>query len=389
MSLEDIYAVVVSALRVRASELIQAIETSVLDVKISPATRSDADRVGESRTTAIAAIVEYGLDAIENRGDWGPIPQALAEHARYSARIGIRAGVLVRRCLAVRRQFVRFIREEIERTVDADYGTVLEHLYKTYRPLWEHIIVSVEHEYEQEQERLACLPEQRRTKLVRRLLVEDLTPARRKELDYEVASYWHLGLITAEDDTTEVLRRLQKICSGALFCIHGDDGHMWAWLSQRDGLTFTQFKAILSTVGGVNSPLATGEPRYGLEGWRQTHREAQIAWLVARHALCGPTRCVDVLPVASAMQSHTVIEMYKELYILPLADLANGGHAIRKSLHAYVTHGRSSSSAGRAIGVTGRTIENHLKEARKALGSPLNLTALEIALRLDELGYMA
>jgi diguanylate cyclase with GGDEF domain len=388
MPFEDIKAAVVSALRTRSAELVREIEGST-DFEVNRLTKADPHGIQESRAAAIAAIVDYSLDAIQNGGEWVPIPRALAEHARYSARIGIRAGVLARRCQAVRRQFVRFIREEIERTGDTDYGAVLKHLYKTYRPLWEHIIVSVEHEYEQEQERLACLPEQRRTKLVRRLLVEDLTPARLKELDYEVASYWHLGLITAEDESTGVLRRLQTTCEGALFCIQADDGHMWAWLSQRDELTFTQFKAILSTVGGVNSPLATGEPRYGLEGWRQTHREAQIAWLVARHALCGPTRCVDVLPVASAMQSHTVIEMYKELYILPLADLANGGHAIRKSLHAYVTHGRSSSSAGKAIGVTGRTIENHLKEARKALGSPLNLTALEIALTLDELGYMA
>jgi hypothetical protein len=387
MSVEDVYAAVTAGLRARGAELIQNIEAKVPE--LDGLSERNAGNVQEGRFAAIAATVKYSLDAIEHGEEWGPIPQVLAEHVHHSARIGIRAGVLVRHCLAVRRQFVRFIREEIERTGYADYRTALKHLDKTYRPLWEHIIVSVEHEYEQEQERLACLPEERRTKLVRRLLVEDLTPARWKELDYEVASYWHLGLITVEDDSTEVIRCLQKTCGRALFCIQGDDGNMWAWLSQRDELTFSQFKGILSTVGGVNSPLATGEPRYGLEGWRQTHREAQIAWLVTRHALCGLTRCADVLPVAGAMQSRAVIDMYKEIYILPLTDLANGGHTIRKSLHAYVKHGRSSSSAGRAIGVSGRTIENHLKEARKALGSPLNLTALEIALMLDELGYMA
>jgi hypothetical protein len=38
--------------------------------------------------------------------------------------------------------------------------------------------------------------------------------------------------------------------------------------------------------------------------------------------------------------------------------------------------------------VTARTIQNHLNDARKVLDAPLNMTGLEIALRLEELGYM-
>lgn len=41
----------------------------------------------------------------------------------------------------------------------------------------------------------------------------------------------------------------------------------------------------------------------------------------------------------------------------------------------------------RIINVTARTIQNHLNDARKVLDALLNLTGLEVALRLEELGW--
>jgi GGDEF-like domain len=386
---DGVYAAAVAALRGRAAEVVQGIEDSALEAKASPVMGSNAGSLRESRTTAIAAIVDYCLNAIESGGDWAPIPQAVIAYVCEAASIGMWPGVLVRGCVAGQRQFVRFVQEEMERAGFTNDDTALKQLCETYSPLWEHIVVSIEQVFEQERERLTYSPEARRARLVRRLLVEDLPLARLNELDYEVEAYWHLGLVMAEDDSSEVLLRcLRNTFSGTLLCIQAGDGSVWAWLSQRNELTFAQSMLILLIAGGGTVPLAVGEPRYGLDGWRQAHREAQIAWVVTRQKLCGPTRCADVLPVAGAIQSQAIAEMYRNIYILPLSGLSNGGHAIRKSLLAYVKHGRSSSSAGKAIGVTGRTIENHLKEARKVLGTPLNFTSLEIALTLDELGYM-
>jgi hypothetical protein len=163
---------------------------------------------------------------------------------------------------------------------------------------------------------------------------------------------------------------------------------VWAWLATKDELTFSQFKLLLSDSGCPKAPLATGDSGNGLEGWRQTHEEAQVALLIARQEPYELTRCADTLPVVAALQNKALIEMYRKAYILPLNKLSRGGQPARRSLLAYFKHGRSSSSAGNAIDVTGRTIENHLKDARRVLDAPLNLTGLEIALRLEELGYM-
>jgi hypothetical protein len=384
----EVYPVAVARLRSRAAEVAQAIHAGIPAPATDLAVAHDADEYRDGRAVAIAAIVEYSLDAIERGDQWGPIPQALAAQVHRAARIGVKPGVLIRRYLAGHRRFMDFFLEEVKRSCYADHDAMLEHLRGTYRSLLEHIIASIEREYDQECERIARSPEQRRVKFVQRLLVEDVDPAELKEMDYEVLSQWHLGMIAVGGEGAEALRRLKTASGRGLLCVPGHDGTVWAWLGRKHKLTFAQFKRLLSANGCSNAPLAIGDPGNGLEGWRQTHHEAQVAVLIARHELCGPTRCADILPVAGALQNKAIVRMYKETYILPLNKLYKGGQPARKALLAYFKHGRNASSAGDAIHVTRRTVQNHLNDARRVLDAPLNLTGLEIALLLEELGYM-
>lgn len=385
----EVYAVEVARLRSRAAEVAQAIHVSIPAPVTDLGVDHDTDEYRTGQAAAIAATVEYSLDAIERGDEWGPIPQALTAQVHRAARIGVRPGMLMRHYLAGHRRFMDFILEEVKRSGYADHEAVLEHLRGTYRSLLEHIIASVERAYDQECESVARSPEQRRVKLVQQLLVEDVDPAELKEMDYEVLSRWHLGMIAVGVEGAEALRRLKTACGRGLLCVPGDDGTVWAWLGRKDKLTFAQFKRLLSANGCSNAPLAIGDPGNGLEGWRQTHQEAQVAVLMVRHELCGPTRCADILPVAGTLQNKAIIRMYKKTYILPLNKLHKGGQPTRRALLAYFKHGRSASSAGDAIRVTRRTVQNHLNDARRILDAPLNLTGLEIALRLEELGYMA
>jgi GGDEF-like domain len=247
----------------------------------------------------------------------------------------------------------------------------------------------MEREYDQECEHITGSHEQRRVKLVRRLLVEDVDPLELKELKYEVGSSWHLGVIATGAKSWDLIQSLETIGGRNLLSVPGDEGAVWVWLGGQAELTVAEFTRLLSANGRPDASLAIGEPRSGLEGWRETHREAQVALLVARHEQRGLTRCADALPVAGALQSKAIITMYEKTYVLPLNKLRKGGRPAREALRAYFKYGRNASTAGKAINVSRRTVENCLKEARKVLGDPLNLTGLEIALRLEELGYMA
>jgi GGDEF-like domain len=387
-SLEEVHAVIVARLRSRGTEIAEAVHASIPAIRFDLSVDHDAEYQA-GRVAAVTATIEYSLNAIERGGEWESIPRALVAQAHRAARMGVRPGVLVRHYLAGHRRFMNFIVEEIKKSGHAYYEAALEHLHGTYRPLRDHIIDSVEHEYHQEFQRVARSPEQRRAKLVRQLLLEEIDPTELGELEYDLGSPWHLGIIALGVEGQEAVGRLKTACGHALLHVPGDNGTIWAWLATNDEMTFSQFRLLLSANGCSEAPLAIGDPGNGLDGWRQTHEEARVAVLMARRELSGPTRCADVLPIAGALQSQTIIRMYKKAYTLPLNKLPQGGQSTRKALLAYFKHDRSASCAAEAIKATDRTIRNHLKEARKALDVPLNLTALEIALRLEELGYMS
>ncbi|HSZ68897.1 MAG TPA: hypothetical protein VK756_00910 [Solirubrobacteraceae bacterium] len=379
---------IAAGLRSRGTEVTRAICAGIA----ASASNSPADHDAEyqaGRAVAVAAIIEYSLDAIERKGAWGPIPQALAAHTRRAARIGVRPGIVVRRFLAGHRRFMDLIHEEVQRTSDADPDAVLEYLRETYRALLEHLIASIEHEYDQECERVARSPEQHRIDLVQRLLAEDVDPDELQDLDYEVHSSWHLGVIAIGAGGGVALRRLTTTRRGELLSVSGGDGTVWAWLGGPAKLTAVELKCLVSAVGHPDAWLAIGEPGSGLDGWRETHHEAQMALPVARHVPQGLTRCADALPVVAALQSEAIITMYEKTYVLPLNKLAKRGQSARKALRAYFQHGRNVSSAANALDVSRGMVERHLNEVRNALGHSLNLTALEIALRLEELGYIA
>jgi hypothetical protein len=159
-------------------------------------------------------------------------------------------------------------------------------------------------------------------------------------------------------------------------------------LCSKAEFSVAEFRHLLAIHGRPHASFAIGEPGSELDGWRQTHQEAQVAALIARGEPRGLTRCADVLPVVGALQSEAIIRMYERTYILPLNRLHKGGQVARRVLRSYFKHGRSAASAAQAIGTTDRTIRNHLNETRKLFDAPLNMTGLEIALRLEELGYM-
>jgi hypothetical protein len=388
--IEEICVAIARRLRSRISEIVEAIYSCIREAVPDPAAADlNVDyHVGVLRATT--ALVEYGLTGIERGSNWSsPIPEAAAIQVRRAACAGVSLSIVQRRYCVGHRCLGEFVAQEAEAIDNAARGwSALRHLHRTQQALLEHLMAALEHEYYDER-RSTHSPEQLRIELVRRLLIEDVEPDELKDLDYELESCWHLAVIAHGPAGVETLQRAGDSRGRKLLCVSGDDGVVWAWLGGRAKLTVAELMPLLSDGGrSSGASLAIGEPGRGLEGWRVTHEEAGIASLVARHEPCGLTRCADALPVAGALQNGAIIQMYRRTYISPLNGLYKEGQAVRRSLLAYFKHGRNASCAGQVINVTARTIQNHLNDARKVLDAPLNLTGLEIALRLEELGYM-
>jgi DNA-binding PucR family transcriptional regulator len=142
---------------------------------------------------------------------------------------------------------------------------------------------------------------------------------------------------------------------------------------------------------------ALGEPARGIEGWRQTHRQAQAALVVAlrRSGIQSPTqektvtvtRYADVALLATALKDELLARALIDTYIAPLEDPRGGDPVLCETLRAYLAAERSVSSTAAALGVVRKTVENRLRAIEEKLGRSLHPcpVELEVALRLDEL----
>ena len=380
---EEISARIALRLRERLGEILRQIHLTI-DANVPGLAQQRDPAYLVRRSEATEAIVLYSLQALESRGEWVD-PHAMVAHVRRAARIGVREALLVRGYLAGQRQLVEFIRQELQA-----YGkgeAALEQLRQTYRPLIEHIASSIEREYEAEEERIARSPGSRRRKLVQRLLVDDLDEDELKQLGYQVADRWHLALIATGARAEAALQHLTSASGRDLLAVPGEDGTLIGWLGGRTQQSVIDLTRLLPASKRRKISIAIGEPGLGLPGLRQTYEEAQLTMLVARHNPPALTRCVDVLPEVSALRDHRIIDIYRRGYLLPLNQLNGSGQQARRVLRAYFQHGRAVTATANALGVSRGMIEHHLRQVRRVLGDCVNMTGLEIALRLEQFGY--
>jgi len=138
--------------------------------------------------------------------------------------------------------------------------------------------------------------------------------------------------------------------------------------------------------------LAFGEPAWGIEGWRSTHRQAQTALAVAlrRRDRIPPTRVTryaDVALLAAALKDEALARALVGIYIAPLEDSRGGGPVLCETLRVYLACERNVSSAAAALKVARKTVDTRLRTIEKRLGRTLHPcpAELEVALALDEL----
>jgi GGDEF-like domain len=384
-ALESVRAVV-DRLRARHDEIAQAIYHRIREaVPDSVGARDPTYQTGV--LAAVNAVLAYSLHAIEHGPGWSePIPPEATAQARRAARAGISSGAVLRRYVAGHGRLGEFVAEETERIGLAINAPALLHISRTQDALLGHITAAIEHEHDQERQRIGC--SQSRLEIVKRLLrCDPVAPAELTELDYELDGSWHLGLIAIGENADDALREL-SICLGhKQLRVSCDDETVWAWIGGPHRLAITDIERLLSTTSFAAVSLAVGEPARGIEGWRQTHRSAQLAHLVARCRRHGLTRYLDVALEATLLQDEALADVLIEGYLSPLDDENGGGLALRRTLRAIFDAEHNVSSAASILKVDRRTVHRWLGEIEQRLGYRLHehQAEIEIALRLEKL----
>lgn len=370
-----------SRLREKSAEIETKIVTRIRDLS-EPVGDENASYL-EGLQSAVAEAVSYGIDCIEKGGGWSaPIPPGVTRQARRAAQDGVRLDTVLRRYAAGNKVLEEFmvaeagdIPREILCRILSDQGPQVDRLME-----------SVAAEYGRELEQVERSSAQRRADHVHRLLSgdDDLEDGVDLEYDFEI---WHVGMILTGPRAEATARLLSERLGYRLLHILRDRDVVWGWLGS------TRQPAIANLVHSLpeNLPagiaLAIGEPRNGLDGWRLTHREAQMALQVMRRKPERFTRGRDVVLLAGILRDETLVRSLLDTYLAPLEDRGRLGPKLRETLRVYFSAGESTSIAAEDLGVSRHTIRQRIRAVEEVLDQPLHTcnAELRVALQLDEL----
>jgi len=377
---------VVDRLRSRRDEIAQAIYARIQQAV--PDTGGGRDAAYQAgMLAAVTAVLDYCLRAIEHGPAWSePIPVEAAAQARRATRAGVSVGAVLRRYVAGHHRLGEFIAEETTRLGFSNNEPALHHIRKTQQELLEHLTAAIEHEYDQERQRIARSPEQRRVELVQRLLDgEPVTRTELAELGYKFDA-WHVGMIATGPRATEALEIL-RADDHQLLQVWNSEETVWFWLGGQRKLTHADMERLRlsSELAGVS--LAVGEPVRGVEGWRETHQQAQEALQVVLLGRQKRARYADIAVLTPWLQDPDRARSLIELYLSPLESQKDGGAVSRQALRAYFEAGRIVSAAACQLGIDRRTLAYRLSATEECLGYQLDthLAGLWVALRLHDL----
>ena len=331
---------------------------------------------------AVSAALDYGIEGVERGEDRAPpVPVLLLAQARLAARNDVPLDTVLRRYFAGYTLLGDFIVQE------AGAATLkepwLKRLLREQAAMFDRFLVAVTEEYGREGETGPASTAQRLVERVERLLDGELLDA--SELKYEFEAH-HLGILAGGSGATATIQGLATTLDRRLLAVNPGGEVVWAWLGGRQGLDPAEVESLLLRSPPGQAIVAIGEPGHGISGWRLSHRQARVAWSIARRRPRAVTRYAGVALLASAISDDLLAQSLNELYLAPLAQARDGGEVLLQTLRAYFSAERNAVSAAAALGVSRQAVNSRLRAIEKLLGRQLSSCAaeVEIALRIDE-----
>jgi len=331
---------------------------------------------------ALQAAFDYGLAALTDLGgEPASVPVELLVQARLAARSGVGLDAVLRRYAAGHSLFAESVIDEAAASNISltELKETLEAVAKRYDRILE--AVSEEHACETDVERES--PEQRRCRLLRRLLAGEQLET--SGLGYEFEAH-HVALVALGSDAHGALASLRGVLDRQLLLARNEDKWAWAWLGGRRSFCAEEIARIEGLGWPEETAVACGAPGHGLAGWRMSHRQASSALSVA---IQGGLRFASYNKVAlltAFLGDEDLVAYLRDSFIVPLAAGRGGGRILQDTLKAYFTAACSISSAAAMLGVARQTVTSRLRTAEDRLGRPLSACRQELEAALDVAG---
>jgi DNA-binding PucR family transcriptional regulator len=350
----------------------------------------------EANVATLLDILEHGI--VPESAD---APTAAVEYARRLAQRDVPLHALVRAYRVGHGRFLGTCLDELARQIrDVDLAAavtrrLLELSFRYIDRVSERVIVV----YQEQRDRWLLTQTAARAGRVRQLLQAGApdVDAAEASIGYRLRQH-HLGLVAWVPEPThggDGLARLDRLttaiaeavgCRRPLF-VPFDQGVACAWLPVENGFDVPG-DALRKIVGDYDptARVAVGDAAPGLDGFRQTHRQALRAQDVAVFARPGTrvTFFSDVGPVALMLADPDATRGWVRQTLGRLG--ADDEHAagLRETLRVFLGTGSSYTATAELLRVHKNTVQYRVRKAEEAIGAPVRgrESDVELALRV-------
>ena len=331
---------------------------------------------------AVAAALTYGLKGIEEGAESvAPIPPEAIGQARRAAREGVGMDTVLRRYAAGNMTLEEFIVAE----ADGVPRPILCQILSEQGPHIDRLMKAVSAEFQEELAQTRRSTAERQSDRILRLL-KGASAANPADLAYNFDA-WHVGVVLVGAGAESAIYGLADVLGCQSLSVVREHEITWAWLGQARRSVLSQLEGAFIEKAPADVSVAIGEPRKGLDGWRQTHLEALAAFQVMLHRPNRMTRCRDVILISAIVRDQSLVASLIETYLAPLKGQGNSAEVLRETLRAYFKADQNAASAAASLGVARQTVDRRLRSIEERLGQRLNIcnAQLRIALSVEEL----
>jgi hypothetical protein len=330
-------------------------------------------------------------------------PSAAFEHARRMAQHGMPVTALVRAYRLGQDHFLKWSFEEIGRRVEDPRIAFLasQRVVSATFTYIDWVSEELVRVYETERERWLASLDSARVARIHEIIdgrVHDLDAAE-AALDHPLRQY-HLGVVVWAPDASggDALARSERFvtalgrelsCAGPPIFVpcNGDSG--WAWLPLGRSPRPPSSGAVESFLrrAAPDLMIALGAPAPGLNGFRDTHRQALQAQRLALVAdpCAGPVIAYADQWVRAAGILGSDLEQTRMLVRTALGPLAcdDDYHArLRETLLAFLSTSSNYTTAAQLLSMHKNSVKYRVAKAEEKRGSPVDRDRLEVELAL-------
>jgi hypothetical protein len=320
----------------------------------------------------------YSLAAFQQGEDWSePLPESLAAQARWAARVGVPLDELLRAYAGGNTVISRFVTEEL---VDLP-PEALRYAVEVQNRVADALVSGFVDEYTRESAFLDRSSGQRLTQQVEGILAGK---APDEDFTYELGR-WHVAGIVTGLGADQAARLVAERLGCDLLLISRSAGTHWAWWGSGRRVPLSRIDPV---IGEIERPVsfAVGDPQDGLEGFRRSHREAQIGSEVMVRSRARLIRGADVALTGLLLRDDELADLLVHAQLGALK-AERDWPTLRETLNAYVDSDGALAGAAALLGVDRQTVRRRLARIEQLTERPVRRyrAELEVALRLERI----